>query len=235
MPFVGADSIKVVSIDLDNTLWDVVPTLVAAERVLEDWLADRCPEVLAHYRPEVTTPIRDELMREQPGRAHDLGFLRRTVMEQVFELAGADTALVEPAFEVFFAARNEVTLFADVLPALERLASRYALVALTDGNADLELVGLGRYFDHYVNALQVGAAKPAPAMFAAVREITAVAAEEVVHIGDDPVKDVGGANNAGMRSVWVNRTTATWTHAEIVPDAEVVTLTQLADRLMESP
>ena len=232
MPFPGAESIKGLSIDLDNTLWDVMPTLVAAEAALERWLQAHCPAALNHYQPETTTAIRDGLVARYPQRAHDLSFLRRSVLEQVFERAGEDAALAQPAFDVFFAARNRVTLYADVLPALTRLADRYVLVALTDGNADLCLIGLDGHFDYYINAVSVGAAKPAAGMFAAVQSYTELQPSEILHIGDDPRKDVAGANQFGMRSVWVNRTGASWTDPDTRPDAEVENLDALADRLL---
>ncbi len=232
MSFPGIGSIKALSIDLDNTLWDVLPTLVAAEAALERWLSEHCPAVLPHYRPEITGPIRDQLLSAHPQRSHDLSFLRRQVMHEVFARAGEDAALVEPAFQVFFVARNVVTFYDDVIPALNRLADRFVLVALTDGNADLKMVGLDSYFDHYVNATAVGAAKPAPAMFKAVQNYTGCEAVEILHIGDDPDKDVQGANEFGMRSAWVNRGRDPWPRQMEAPDMEVDSLTVLADQLL---
>lgn len=234
MPFLGAGSIKGLSIDLDNTLWDVLPTLAAAEGVLERWMLAHCPAALAYYQPETTSAIRAELEDRYPQRAHDLGFLRRSVLEQVFERAGEDPTLAKPAFEVFFAARNQVTLYEDVLPALARLAERYVLVALTDGNADLSLVGLDEYFDHYINAVSVGAAKPAAEMFTAVERHTGFAASEILHIGDDPGRDVMGAHRYGMRTVWVNRSGASWPTPAIQPDVRVEDLAILANQLLGS-
>jgi FMN phosphatase YigB (HAD superfamily) len=67
-----------------------------------------------------------------------------------------DPALAEPAFEVFFAERNRVTLFDDALPALEFLAARYPLVSLSNGNADVNRVGLGAYFQAAITAREFG-------------------------------------------------------------------------------
>lgn len=235
MPFTGVESIKCLSIDLDNTLWDLMPTLVAAEAELEQWLEANCPAALLHYRAGITSAIRDELVGRYPQRAHDLSFLRRSVLEQVFRRAGEDPALAECAFEVFFAARNRVTLYDDVVPALTRLADRYVLVALTDGNADLGLVGLAGHFDHCIHAVSVGAAKPAAAMFAAVQRFTDLPAVEIMHVGDDPSKDVAGAHRFGMYSAWVNRSGACWADAAIHPDAEVEDMNVLANRLLGPP
>ena len=234
MPFAGAECIKCLSIDLDNTLWDIVPTLVAAEAELKAWLRRHCPAAMPHYQPHTTTAIRNELVGLNPQRAHDLSFLRRAVLEAVLRRAGEAPELAEDAFQVFFAARNRVTLYDDVLPALDRLADRYVLVALTDGNADLSAIGLAGHFDHYINAVSVGAAKPAAAMFEAVQCYTQFAPKEILHIGDDPSKDVTGAHRYGMRSAWVNRTGATWTGPASCPDAEVADLQVLANGLLAS-
>ena len=234
MSFRGASAIKGLSIDLDNTLWDVLPTLAAAEGVLTAWLKENCPAALAYYKPEITGPIRDELLSTYPERSHDLSFLRRRVMHEVFARAGVDVELVEPAFAVFFTARNQVTLYSDVIPALTRLASRFTLVALTDGNADLRLVGLDNFFDHYINATAVGAAKPAPVMFQAVQKCTGLEPDEILHVGDDPAKDILGASRFGMRSAWVNRGTQAWSESTVKPDVQVSNLTTLADQLMRA-
>src|SRR5690606_42111020 len=52
----------------------------------------------------------------------------------------------EKAFAIFHQARNQVTLFPDVRAVLEVLAQHYQLGALTNGNADLKLIGLDDLF-----------------------------------------------------------------------------------------
>ena len=129
---------------------------------------------------------------------------------------------------MFLAARNRVTLFEDVVPALTRLRESYVLVALTDGNACLNLVGLGRYFHHYINAVTVGAPKPHVSMFDAVRRVTGLRAHEIAHVGDDPEKDVAGARRSGFRAVWINRVNSPWPSEYQPPDAELDGLASLA-------
>jgi putative hydrolase of the HAD superfamily len=53
---------------------------------------------------------------------------------------------------------------------------------------------------------------------------------EVLHVGDDAELDVVGAHQAGLRTAWINRTDATWTHT-IKPDVTVHDLGELADWL----
>ena len=228
----GTD-VKTVSFDLDNTLWDVGPVLEAAERALRAWLESECPRALSGYRPERVVAVREEIAEQFPERAHDLTFLRKAVLERILGAAGYPATRADAAFQVFFEARNQVTLFADVLPALRRLRTRFELVALTDGNADLERVGLQAFFGHCINASTVGRAKPHAAMFQAVETLTGNSPEQILHVGDDPHRDVAGARAYGFRAVWVNRRQDRWPLEDAVPDAEVADLAALVESLLD--
>ncbi len=226
--------LRVLSLDLDDTLWDVAPVIEGAEQALRAWLGRHCPRVTARYSPHGLRSLRDQINREHPDRAHDLSWMRVRTLELALEGCGYPSALAGDAFEVFLAARNRVALHADVLPALDALQRRYTLVALTNGNADLARVGLERYFDHYLCARGVGAAKPDPRMFHAVTEATGHAPETVLHIGDDPVRDVVGAARAGMLTAWVNRRGAPWPVDHPPPDTRISELLTLSDWLLRA-
>jgi putative hydrolase of the HAD superfamily len=139
---------------------------------------------------------------------------------------GYRTFDVEGAFAVFFVARNAVEPFAEVRPTLERLARRYTLASLSNGNADLRMIGLDDVFAFSLNAIEVGAAKPDPRMFEAVRQRMAARPEQIVHVGDDPEHDVRGGRNAGFRTVWVNRAGRPWPGGTRA-DAEIGDLAEL--------
>ncbi len=228
---IPSSRLRTLSLDLDNTLWDVDPVIEAAERRLQDWMAAECPRVLADYSVERVLSVRAAIVARYPERDHDLTFLRKAVLEEILISAGYSARLADAAFEVFFAARNEVTLFADVLPALQRLSERFELVALTDGNADLQRIGLERFFGHYINASGVGRAKPHAAMFEAVATVTGRRPEQILHVGDHPEKDVAGASRCGFVTVWVNRARAPWPLEHAFPDAQVPDLAALAELL----
>ncbi|MCC5862815.1 MAG: HAD-IA family hydrolase [Gammaproteobacteria bacterium] len=227
-------SLRVLSLDLDDTLWDVAPVIEGAERALREWLGRYCPRVTARYSPHGLRALRDRISQAHPDRTHDLSWMRLQTLEQALGDCGYPTHLAGDAFEVFLDARNRVSLHADVLPALEALHRRYTLVALTNGNADLERVGLGRYFDHYLCARGVGAAKPDPRMFQAVAEATGHAPAEVLHIGDDPERDVVGAARAGMVTAWVNRRGDPWPVDHPPPDTRISELLTLSDWLLRA-
>lgn len=197
--------ISALTLDLDDTLWPVMPVLQRAEAVLQDWLRQHAPATAAAWSPAAMQRLRAEVGHRHPHLAHDLTALRRLTLQEALARAGDDPALAEPAFEVFFAERQRVRWYDDVRPALERLAARHPLLALTNGNADLHATGLGPYFVGAVSARGCGVAKPDPAIFAAACAALGRRADEVLHVGDDWALDVVGARAAGLHSAWVRR------------------------------
>jgi FMN hydrolase / 5-amino-6-(5-phospho-D-ribitylamino)uracil phosphatase len=55
-----------------------------------------------------------------------------------------------------------------------------------------------------------------------------VAAEDVLHVGDDATLDALGALNAGMQAAWVNRSDHLWPH-EQMPHVTITNLTELCE------
>ncbi|HEY1393753.1 MAG TPA: HAD family hydrolase, partial [Methylibium sp.] len=139
-------TIRALTLDLDDTLWPIWPAIERAEAVLHAWLAAHAPATAGRYGIAALRELCDAVGRSRGDWAHDLSALRRESLRLALADAGDDPALAEPAFECFFAERQKVDLFDDVLPALERLASRYPLLALSNGNADIARIGLARYF-----------------------------------------------------------------------------------------
>jgi FMN phosphatase YigB (HAD superfamily) len=118
--------IRAISLDLDDTLWPIWPTIERAEKVLHEWLVINAPMTAALFSsPEALRDIRAHMGQQRPDLKHDLSALRRESIRLALYRAGEDPLLAEPAFELFFAERQNVTFFPDVVPALEFLAARW--------------------------------------------------------------------------------------------------------------
>jgi putative hydrolase of the HAD superfamily len=143
---------------------------------------------------------------------------------------GAPAALADTGLEVFIAARSAVELFPDVPEALERLSSRYPLIALTNGNADIGRAGIARFFTCLVNARSAGCAKPDARIFLSGCSHVSARPSEVLHVGDDPDLDVRGALRAGLHAAWMNRERKPWP-GEPDDHTEVHDLLALCERL----
>ena len=199
-------TLAALTLDLDDTLWPVWPAIQRAETRLLDWLRERAPAAVAAHDTKSMRALRDAVLADHPAWAHDLSAIRIESIRRTLRASGDDPALAEPAFEQFFAERHRVELFADVLPALERLAARWPIIALSNGNADVNRVpGLGRYFRGSLSAREFGVGKPAPEIFARACALAGCAPAAVLHIGDDGRLDVDGALAAGLRAAWVRR------------------------------
>ncbi|MDE2348451.1 MAG: HAD-IA family hydrolase [Gammaproteobacteria bacterium] len=218
---------RVLSFDLDDTLWPVAPVIEAAERTLLAWIREHHPRAAADHDVESMRALRAAVGARFPHQAHDMTFLRRRALAEQFAAAGHDEAAAAAAFEVFFAARNRVRCYADVRPALARLSRARPLFALSNGNADLGLCGIAGFFSGHLSARSVGAAKPDPRMFAALAASAGVPAADILHIGDDPLADVEGARRAGMQAVWLNRDARAWPPELAPPPRTVASLEEI--------
>ena len=223
--------VKAITLDLDDTLWPVWPTIERAEKALEHWLKQHAPATAVLFaNASVRDEIRSQLVSTRPELKHNLSALRRESIRMALQRSKENPLLAEPAFEVFFAERNRVVLFDDATPALAFLAARFPVVALSNGNADIKTIGIAAYFRASVSAQAFGVAKPDARIFHAAAGAGGVYPEHVLHIGDDPGLDVLGALNAGMQTVWLNRPDNAWTH-ESKPHLSVTSLKQLCDHI----
>ncbi|WP_295985350.1 HAD-IA family hydrolase [uncultured Variovorax sp.] len=202
-----------ISLDLDDTLWPIWPTIERAEAVLHQWLLREAPKTATLLMtPGILRELREATAKERSDLAHDLSALRRESIRTALTRAGEDPALADPAFDAFFAERQRVTLYDDALPALKWLSERYPLVAISNGNADIHKTGVGRWFRTAFNARAFGSGKPHAPIFRAAAASVGLLPKDVLHVGDDAELDVVGALNAGMQAAWLVRDERPWVH-----------------------
>jgi putative hydrolase of the HAD superfamily len=226
-----SNKIRAVAFDLDNTLWDVDPVLVRAEERLLQWLRENCPRIPERLSVDDMRAARMQLAAREPHNAHDFTYLRIASLAQHARECGYDEGIADAAFEIFITARNQVDLFVDVRPGLNRLRARYALASLSNGNADLDRIGLADLFSVSLNARGIGAAKPDRRCFERLLEDLRLEPQEVIYVGDDPLLDVEAARMAGLATAWMNRTGQAWPAALRPADIDVGDCIELAIQL----
>jgi 2-haloalkanoic acid dehalogenase type II len=224
---VHVKDIRAITIDLDDTLWEIHPVIHRAERGLYEWLGKHYPRITAMNSRDAILQQRITVAEEFPEQSHDYTFMRRKVLGRLGIAADYGDALVDDAMAVFDALRNDVALFPEVRPALEALRENYVLVAVTNGNADLKKIGIDDLFHEFVSARTAGAAKPAQKIFDAAVSAGGAEVGQTVHVGDHPAFDVHGARAAGMHSIWVNRGGHPWPRELPHPDGIVTHVGQL--------
>ncbi|MGZ0704545.1 HAD family hydrolase [Pseudomonas piscis] len=222
-------TIKLITFDLDDTLWDTAPVIVSAEATLRQWLAEHAPN-LGGVPVEHLWAIRTQVLEREPELRHRISALRRRVLFHALQEAGYEHAqasqLAEESFEVFLHARHQLDIFPEVQPTLEALANHFALGVVTNGNADVRRLGLADYFQFALCAEDIGIAKPDARLFQEALQRGGASADTAVHIGDHPGDDIAGAQQAGLRAIWFNPGGKSW-EAEREPDAEIRSLTEL--------
>jgi len=225
--------IRAVSFDLDDTFWDCAPAIEGAEAVLSDWLAEHAPEVLARHRSGASADHRARLLEDMPALAGDVSEIRKRTLAALFRDAGHAHALSEAAYRTFYRARSEVVLYDGVSSLLDSLAPRFRVAAITNGNADLEQIGIADRFELICVATLASPAKPDPFMFDRTLAHFGIRAEQMLHVGDSAYTDVGGAQAAGCRACWFNPGGATWAGPGPSPDAEVASIAALRALLLD--
>lgn len=217
-------TIQLLTFDLDDTLWELEPTLVRAEQLSHQWLVERAGSALGDHTIESLRQRRFALTQSCPDEAHRVSALRINSLCEVLQEGGMQLTqselLAREAFEIFLAARNEVELFASAEPVLRELKRHYRIGAITNGNADIHRIGLTHLFDFAINAEQLARAKPHPEPFELALQLGHCKANEAIHIGDHIDHDARAAMAIGMHTVWLNQRGTPWP-GEDRPTAEI--------------
>jgi 2-haloalkanoic acid dehalogenase type II len=198
-------TLKALVFDLDDTLWPLFPLITNAEKHTHDWLAVHAPNVTKQFTVEDLRTKRLELVNTNPQFSYDLWALRHTALKNVLQEVGEQTSKADEAIQVFFQARNQVDIFPDVFDVLEKMQKTHILASISNGFADLETIGISKYFKASLAAHSFGCAKPDPRIFLAMAEKLQLEPQEMMYIGDDLRLDVQAAQEVGMQAVWMNR------------------------------
>ena len=118
--------IRAVSIDLDDTLWPIWPTIKRAEAALSNWLTAHAPMTARLLgQGDALGRIRQGVMADfgqrQPSMLHDFSAMRQESIRRALLEAGEDAGLAASAFKAFFDERQRVELFDDALHCLRFL------------------------------------------------------------------------------------------------------------------
>lgn len=128
--------------------------------------------------------------------------------------------------------RKGGTAYDDTVGCLQSLRDAgHPLGVITNGLADtqhpkIRNAGLWDFFD-VITTTDTGFGKPDPAMFHHALAALSVPADGSVYVGDSLRWDVGGANNTGMTSVWINRKQEQTSANDPAPDVEFTSLEPL--------
>jgi len=152
------------------------------------------------------------------------------------EYGANDPSFAEQLADTFQSERRgRHVVYPDTKPTLDDVRERYRVALLTNGAADLQREKireskLAPFFEVIVISGEVGVRKPEPEIFALVLDRLGVTAGTAVMVGNSLGSDVAGAQRAGLKGVWLNRSGRDCDD-EIEPDAKITSLSELKDIL----
>jgi len=197
-------TIKLLSFDLDDTLWLSAPTIHKAEQAFYQHLQQHAPALVAKFSPEALREHRLKYLRAQPNLRHHISQWRTDSLRQALIESGygkQSSEMASAAFAVFIAARQQVLLLEHCTTVLQELSKNYVLISLTNGNADLSNLAISNHFSASYRAEELGAAKPAAPLFLEALKHAGCRPEEGIHIGDNINDDIFGAKEVGMHAI----------------------------------
>lgn len=226
--------IRVVSFDIDDTLYDF--TTLSRKALAE--VARRLRERVGARAAEVTEEmiIRDleataQEMAHPYARLND--FRRKCFGITLGRCGVVDAELVEELNRTYRRHRFlPTTPYDGVRATLERLARSYVLCGLSNGEQNLEELGLADLLQFSITAEEAGVQKPDPRIFQAAMKRAGCVPRELAHVGDALHSDVAGARAAGAWAVWFNPGGLP-PDPDIIPDAECARFADLPGVLQE--
>lgn len=97
--------------------------------------------------------------------------------------------------------------YTGVIEVLTMMKKRYHMAAVSDGQSlwavpELRMAGLEKFFEFVIVSGDHGFRKPDKRMFSLALERLRITPEQAVYVGNDMYRDVFGAKNAGMKSIF---------------------------------
>ena len=124
--------IKMITFDLDDTLWDNRPTIMKAEIDTRKWIEDKVGEIEWGDFNDFLN-LREDLIKEDKTIEWDISKLRKEIFRKKLWHVTPEhfrDEIVDKAFEIFIAKRHEIKLFNGVKESLKNLSKKFQYLSL---------------------------------------------------------------------------------------------------------
>lgn len=226
---------RVISFDLDDTLYDNAPIMARAEQQVHDWLVQRLPQAGA-WSLEQWRERRSHLLASDPGLAANMTLLRHATLLQGFkELGIADAQRwADDTVSEFIHQRSQIDVAPEVLAGLKALGQAFHVVAISNGNADIPKTVLHDRFEHVWQPTRRLRGKPYSDLFEqAQAQYPQFTAQQFLHVGDHPISDVFGAQRTGWQSAWYRGGLGKPEQLQVLPTLSYSDFSQLLNVLIK--
>ncbi|MDU8923609.1 HAD-IA family hydrolase [Pasteurellaceae bacterium LIM206] len=223
---------KVISFDLDDTLYDNSQVILNAEQNCLDFLNKISG--INELTETCWQQWKQRTARQIPRLSEDVTAWRTKTIQTILKAYGKPAEEIEhiaaASMRHFLIWRHKIDVPVQSIRILNRLKTRYKLTALTNGNVDPVRIGLSQ-FDLILTGGKQGRAKPHSDLFHQTAEHFAVDPGEILHVGDNLITDVQGAVQAGCQAVWLNASGKALCHFDEVKTLPTVEINDLSELL----
>jgi putative hydrolase of the HAD superfamily len=224
---ISKNNVKAILFDLDNTLLDRSLTFLNFSKML-----------INHYFSDLED-LEKQKMIDYIIIADEDGYKDKI---QLFkELLDIFPWSSKPDIEellAYYTAEyvNNAILMEDALEVLLHLKKQYKLGMITNGKTviqygKIDQLNLREHFDTIIVSEEAGIKKPHKSIFELAINHLNVRPEECLYIGDHPVNDINGANQAGMKTIWMKVNQPWRDELTVVPFKTITKLKELLELL----
>ena len=178
--------------------WRVLARALSSDRVID---AD---ELRSSYDKR-----RDEFYAQHDKAIyhHNLLLLLSQSLEEDFDIRLSTEQAIQLLYEFRKATRGYLRLYPKTKATLEKLAERYTLSTASytqSSYTQLELreLDIEKFFSFFVYTSDVGYRKDSPEFYKRALEIVGENISDCIMVGDNPVRDIIGAQRIGMMTVF---------------------------------
>jgi HAD superfamily hydrolase (TIGR01549 family) len=224
-------SIKAISFDLDDTLYNNYPVMIVTEAKMIAYFAEQLPaKTHKNYDSLFWCSYRDLALQENVALKHDVGELRLQSYYLGIKSLGFSSSIAmnmaRQALAYFVEQRSNFSVPDSIHHLLAQLKKHWPLIAISNGNVDTHAIGIADYFDAIFHAGDGLKQKPEFDMFNRACQRFNLKPKQLLHVGDCGVNDVLGAIRFGCQTAWVS-TYNIGEPLQLLPNIELTDVTEL--------
>ena len=193
--------------------------------------SDLCPDDVNVY----VTAVFNRMLSAYNDRNRDDRFptVAQAVLKAGMDLSTKDVALFDDLF-----AEHEIGAIPEShRQAIHRLSEMHRLGIVSNIWAqparfehNLQDAGIFDCFEHIVWSSLYGRSKPSAKLFTIALDYWDLSPDRILYVGDDPVRDVTGAQAVGMGTAWINAEGDRLPEGCARPDAVIASLPELLEK-----
>ncbi|MDO4429725.1 MAG: HAD-IA family hydrolase [Lonepinella koalarum] len=229
-------NIKVISFDLDDTLYDNSEVIRLAEQECVGFLAKSAQ--LTNFNLEQWHQWKKRIFQQDPIFCENVTAWREQTIRELLTTEGKSAVEIEQisaaTMQHFIDYRHRIDVPPQSIEILNQLKQQFSLSVITNGNVTPSKIGFNQFELVLCGGVQ-GRAKPHKDLFAQTAAHFNVELSEILHVGDNLITDVHGAIQAGCQAVWLNLSEQSFEDFEEKGELPTVEINDLVDllRLLE--